>query len=61
MLRTAEKRREHEGSAGVAERSIWARAYTYCQDRGIDDTKQPLTPALSPFEGAREKPAQLLV
>ena len=30
----------------------------YCQDRGIDDTEQPLTPALSPSEGAREKPPQ---
>ena len=26
---------------------------TYCQDRGIDDPEQPLTPA--PSEGAREK------
>jgi len=24
------------------------------QDRGIDDTEQPLTPALSPSEGERE-------
>ena len=28
----------------------------YCQDRGIDDTEQPLTPALSPSDGEREKP-----
>jgi hypothetical protein len=34
---------------------------TYCQDRGIDDTEQPLTPALSPSEGEREKPPQLWV
>ncbi len=33
----------------------------YCQGRGIDDTEQPLTPALSPSEGAREKPPQLWV
>jgi len=33
----------------------------YCQDRGIDDTEQPLTPALSPSEGEREKPRQLWV
>ena len=26
----------------------------YCQDRGIGDTEQPLTPALSPSEGERE-------
>ena len=30
-----------------------------CQDRGINDTVQPLTPALSPSEGEREKPRQL--
>ena len=29
----------------------------YCQDCGIDNTGQPL----SPSEGAREKPPQLLV
>ena len=29
---------------------------TYCQDRGIDDPEQPLTPALSPSDGEREKP-----
>jgi len=34
---------------------------SYCQDRGIDDTEQPLTPALSPSEGEREKPRQLWV
>ncbi|MEI7941406.1 MAG: hypothetical protein WCK27_32415, partial [Verrucomicrobiota bacterium] len=28
-----------------------AEAGCYCQDRGIDDTEQPLTPALSPSEG----------
>ena len=33
----------------------------YCQDRGIDDPEQPLTPALSPSEGEREKPRQLWV
>ena len=33
----------------------------YCQDRGIDDTEQPLTPALSPSEGEREQPRQLWV
>ena len=32
---------------------------SFCQDLGIDDTEQPLTPALSPSEGAREKPPQL--
>ena len=29
-------------------------ADAYCQDRRIDDTEQPLTPALSPSEGERE-------
>ena len=29
---------------------------SYCQDRGIDDTEQPLTPALSPSEGESEPP-----
>ncbi|MEI6785339.1 MAG: hypothetical protein WCQ21_30945, partial [Verrucomicrobiota bacterium] len=33
----------------------------YCQDRGIDDTEEPLSPALSPSEGAREKAPQLWV
>jgi len=33
----------------------------YCQDRGIDDPEQPLTPALSPSEEEREKPRQLWV
>ncbi|SRR5260370_1697142 len=27
----------------------------YCGDRGIDDTEGPLSPALSPSEGEREK------
>jgi len=36
-------------------------AEPYCQDRGIDDTEQPLTPALSPSEGEREQPRQLWV
>ena len=31
----------------------------YCQDRGINDTVHPLTPALSPSEGEREQPRQL--
>ena len=33
----------------------------YCQDRGIDDPEQPLTPALSPSEEEREKRRQLWV
>ena len=33
----------------------------YGQDRGMDDTEEPLSPALSPSEGAREKPPQLWV
>ena len=33
----------------------------YGQDRGMDDTEEPLSPALSPSEGAREKLPQLWV
>ena len=47
-----------EGSSANLEK---VRAALYCQDRGIDDTEQPLTPALSPSEGEREKPRQFWV
>ena len=55
-----------EGWGRADQAWVWNAAYptyvgSYCQDREIDDTEQPLSPALSPSEGAREKPPQLWV
>ena len=74
LIRLLDKRSETQrvparpsrNEAGTTDRKIAGQkngmpVYLYYQDRGLDDTEEPLSPALSPSEGAREKAPQLWV